>query len=459
MGPERKIRDVVDLCAGCDVCRHLMDSTCDFFPEMYRLIDREMDTGEKITSDELRNLVDLCNFCALCPCNNVRADVLAAKAEFIDREGLKLIVRALEDVEPIGKFCGAVPRLANLLLQGKITGSIIKAAGGIHKERKLPEFPQESFPTWAKKHKLNIKPKKKQKRRVAYFAGCSGKFFFPDVPKAVVEVFQHNHIEVYYLDQKCCGIPPLLEGDRKLTLRFTGYNVDRLLEAVEGGYDIVCSCPTCGFMLKTVLKEGAYYSPEYQASVGADALYLKIPTKLYSTRSEERAFILLQKSIYGNLLKDDGYFSSISALKRIKVAENTFDLGEYLRDLYQKGELETTLGPVQARTAYYPPCHLREQNIGRPYLELLGLVPRVSIISVESPFYCCGVAGIMGFKHEFHKASIKMGSDLMEKIAKIHPERLITDCLSCRLQFNQLIPYRVFHPIEILKESYAAYSG
>jgi glycerol-3-phosphate dehydrogenase subunit C len=43
---------------------------------------------------------------------------------------------------------------------------------------------------------------------------------------------------------------------------------------------------------------------------------------------------------------------------------------------------------------------------------------------------------------------------MMEKIRTIDPERLVSDCLSCRIQFNQMIPYKVFHPIEILSESY-----
>ena len=50
--PEHTAREVVDACADCDVCRHLMDSSCLFFPELYRLIDREMDAKEKITLDE-----------------------------------------------------------------------------------------------------------------------------------------------------------------------------------------------------------------------------------------------------------------------------------------------------------------------------------------------------------------------------------------------------------------------
>jgi len=30
----------------------------------------------------------------------------------------------------------------------------------------------------------------------------------------------------------------------------------------------------------------------------------------------------------------------------------------------------------------------------------------------------------------------------------------MSDCLSCRIQFNQLLPYKVLHPIEILREAY-----
>jgi glycerol-3-phosphate dehydrogenase subunit C len=46
--PERKIRKVVDDCADCDVCRYLMDVDCQFFPELYRLWDKEHDDGIQI---------------------------------------------------------------------------------------------------------------------------------------------------------------------------------------------------------------------------------------------------------------------------------------------------------------------------------------------------------------------------------------------------------------------------
>jgi glycerol-3-phosphate dehydrogenase subunit C len=453
--PEKKTRKVIDECADCDICRFLMDADCLFFPELYRLYDQEIETGEKITSGALRNLVDMCNFCALCPCPPVRANIIEAKTRFIDRDGLRFGVRTLEDVARLAKLCGAFPRLNNKFLRSKLGGDLVKKAAGIHPERNLPVFPANNFPAWAKKQNLNTRPKQSRKRKIAYFAGCTANYLFPEVAEAAVDVLRINGVEVYYPDQQCCGMPSLLEGDRLRTLQFARTNVDRLAEAAEHGYDIVCSCPTCGFMLKNILGQGAYYSPEYQASVGRDAAYLQVPVTKTAQNHGNQHFAFIKKSIYGNLFKDDGYFSSIDPLKRIMVAENTLDLGEYLLNLHRSGVLKTEFAEVPGHMVYYPPCHLREQNIGRPYLDLLQMIPDQRLNPIDGALDCCGMAGIMGFKKDFHKSSVHLGKRLMEKIKHLNPERLITDCLSCRLQFRQLLPYQVVHPVELLKESYA----
>ena len=126
---------VVGACSDCDVCRLLMDSDCPMFPELYRLYDKEIETGERISSDELRNLVELCNYCALCPCPNIRGDIIKVKTEFITRDGLKFGVRTLEDVQRIAKLCGTFPQLTNIISQNKLTGKLLKSATGIHSER------------------------------------------------------------------------------------------------------------------------------------------------------------------------------------------------------------------------------------------------------------------------------------------------------------------------------------
>ena len=453
--PENKILEVIDACTDCDVCRHLMDTDCLFFPELYRLWDQEQETGKSINSQDLRQLVDLCNFCALCPCPNIRADVIEAKTRFVDRDGLKYGVRTIEDVERIGKTCGTFPRLINALLQSRKTSGLVKRLAGIHPARQFPEFPRENFTAWAARQHLNLKSNPGTNKKVAFFVGCTGRYLFPGVPTAAVTVLEENDIEVYVPDQKCCGMPTLLEGDRKLTLQFAETNLGIFRDAVDSGYDIVCSCPTCGFMLKNLLLEGAYYSAEYQNAVGNDDTKMKLPAEGVRMNSpESKEFVALQTSIYGKILKDEGYFSGFSARERILVAEHTFDMGEYLNLLNQTGALKHVPNHVTGRMIYFHPCHGREQNIDRPYLDLLNLIPNIKVESIDGQLYCCGMAGIMGFKKEFHEASIQLGQRLMEKIQAIAPDRIVTDCLSCRLQFNQLLPYPVVHPIEILQDAY-----
>ncbi len=343
----------------------------------------------------------------------------------------------------------------NALLRHRWSGSRLKKAFGIHPERKFPLFTQKDFSKWAKENHLHVQGNPDSKRKVAFFVGCTGRFLFPEVPKAVVTVLQNCGVEVYVPEQKCCSMPALLEGDRQLAIDFMRFNIQQLTDAVDAGYDIVCSCSTCGFMFKNLLKEGAYYSSEYQQAIGGDASRLKVPAgKDLLDGHREEGFVVLQKSIYGKILKDEGYFSAFRAQDRIRVAEHTFDLGEYLEKLLQTGELPAPAKTFGGRMVYFPPCHGREQNIGRPYIKLLALLPNLRLESIDGHFTCCGMAGIMGFKREFHESSIRLGQRLMDKIRQIDPDRIVTDCLSCRLQFNQCLPHPVSHPIEVLKKAY-----
>ncbi len=231
-------------------------------------------------------------------------------------------------------------------------------------------------------------------------------------------------------------------------------------------------------MLKNVLKVGAYFSSEYRDLVKSTDGFVKIPIGESPLSSTYGGFVHFPVELFKGMLRDEGYFSSISPKKRIMVAENTYDVGEYLMMLHKRGELDTRLGPISVRAAYYPPCHLREQRIereslvsipstpflfpshlreqriGRPYQYLLGLIPELSLDTINGD-YCCGNAGIMGFKEEFHQLSIKIASRLIAKIKSMNPGVLVTDCLSCRMQFNHLTHYKVLHPIQIIKESYS----
>jgi len=54
MNLEETARQVRDACADCDVCRFLMDSSCLFFPDLYRLYDRELEASDMPAELRLR---------------------------------------------------------------------------------------------------------------------------------------------------------------------------------------------------------------------------------------------------------------------------------------------------------------------------------------------------------------------------------------------------------------------
>jgi len=469
--PESFVRQVIDRCSNCDWCRdNLKESSCLFFRRLFRLHDREKGGRAAISVAEMARLTDLCNLCGICPCVEIRTWVRQAKDGFVARDGMPMPIRVLEDVRLLSKVGGIAPRLTNKLLEDGAIARGIKRVIGIHPERKLPKFPSATFDGWARKRGLHQRFDG-ARRKVAYFTGCTARYLFPDVAKATVEVLERNGVAVYVPPQRCCGMPTMLEGDRDFTHKTASFNFEELLRVVEDGYDIVCSCPTCGYFYKSVLPADALSSPDFRDRV-SDLVgeergdFVKVGERL---RREEFAFQGRADPVFeraaqpstlrfvlAGLMRDRGYFGAFDGIQRLRIASRTYDLGEYLLKLDAVGELSRDFGTVDAQMAYYAPCHQREQGIGQPWRELLAMVPGMWLQRVGEPLDCCGLGGIMGFKKKFHPTSVAIGRRLMRKVEAAAPETLLTDCLSCRLQFNQMLSRPVAHPVEILDAAYRA---
>lgn len=447
--PQQILRGIVDLCADCDTCRLLMDEGCLFFPELYRLWDQEKEQGVPISAAQLRSLADLCTYCGICPCPRIPADVMLAKSRYVDREGLPLSVQILTDVPRLARLCGRFPRVVKRLQASATVSPVIRKLTGIHPDRELPSFPEQSFFSWAKKRGLTNSAA--GARQVSYFVGCSAGYLFPEVGRATVEVLERNGLTVYVPPQECCGLPHLVEGDRQGVLARLQANLTQLRKELRAGRELVCSCPTCGYLMKVLLKERAYYSRLYQESVGAGAGELQVP----DAGPTGTRHLILKKSIFKDILKDDGYFSSFDPLARIELAEHLADVGEYLRRLHTEGRFDTHFGSLAGRMVYFPPCHQRQQNMARPYFDLLTLIPGLQL-DLLAGMDCCGMGGNFGFKDNFHEQSLTIGAPLVKKIREKDPQAIITDCMSCKLQFNHVLPYAVFHPVEILAMAYRA---
>lgn len=442
-GPGELLREVIELCADCDTCRLIMDRDCAFFPELYRLWDQEQATGTPIDSKELRHLVELCTLCGLCPCPKVPMDIMEAKSRFVEAEGLALTTKLLTDIPRLAKLCGTFPRLFNAVQAHSTLGPLARKAVGLHPERELPGFARENFFQWAEK--TGLTQHREGERRVTYFAGCTVGYLFPEIGRDLVQLLESAGIRVHVPDQKCCGMPHLVEGDRTATLARADANLRTLRQAVDAGDDVICSCPTCGYFFKFLLKERAVYSETYQKAVGAGDDELKVPESERGSGGHK----ILKKSLYKNILKDDGYFSELDPLARVEVAGQVYDAGEYLAQTGFAEQLKTGFSAIPERMAYFAPCHQREQKMGSPYLELLALVPELHVEPVGQG-KCCGMGGNFGFKVDFHATSLSVGQPLLEQIRRMNPQAIVTDCLSCRFQFTHALSLPVYHPLEVL---------
>jgi glycerol-3-phosphate dehydrogenase subunit C len=444
------ILEIFKKCAGrsgCEVCREHMEEDCLFFPEMYRLQDFSQETGTPLADMDLASLVELCTLCGLCPCQDIRMLVLKAKAARTSDHKPPLSARLLSDARQAGQWGTAFSTAINSLNRLAPVTTLAKKALDIHPQRSLPVFPKESFFAWAQKRGLSTPGKHAENDlpRVAYFAGCSAGYLFPDVAKAAVGLLEQNGIQVFVPSQDCCSMPLIMEGNQKTAEKRIQANLETLGACVQEGYGIVCSCPTCGYFFKKLLKETAYYSDSFQQRANAGGNIMKVPVG-----SGNNKFTTVPMGIYKTFLKDNGYFSGIDPLRRIDLSLNVQDLGEYLLARHKAGRLSISLKDPDRSLAYFAPCHQREQNIGHPYVALIQSLPGADIIPAGGEMHCCGMGGHLGFKAGFHDHSLAIGSPLFDRLAAASGRTIISDCLSCRIQLQHVFSRQVFHPLELL---------
>jgi glycerol-3-phosphate dehydrogenase subunit C len=317
---------------------------------------------------------------------------LMAKAKYYDEHGIPVRDRILAN---FNRWMGRMPwatSLMNRMSRIPLMRGILDRLFGIDKRRPLPDFQTPTFRQWFGRRAGSrpISLELSANGRVGYFYGCFTNVGEVDVGKAVIGVLEGNGIPVTVPEQDCCGIPMLGGGDLESARSLAQKNLLSLKAGIDSGMDIVYSSSTCGYMIRH----------EYANMFGLPG-------------AEE-------------------------------VSEKTYDICEYLMGLHEKKLLKRP-SEIRRRLVYFSPCHVRAMGVGLPALELLRLIPRVTVELVDEG--CCGLGGLYGYKKEKYDISMEIGKDLAKHLL---------DLEGCRLQIRHLTGIKVIHPIQILRDAYEA---
>ncbi len=369
---------------------------------------------EKLPLSVHQKVVDLCYQCKLCdpicpytPPHEFAVDfprlMLRHKAIDAREKGVPLQDRVLGDPDLIGKLGTIVPGIANAVTNLRPNRVAMEMTVGIHRDRQLPAFANETFLSWfQKRHPTQPDPKTVAGPKVVLFYTCSVQWNEPQVGRAAVEVLEHNGVTVFAPPMQCCGMPALDGGDVPRATAWATANIETLLPYVEAGCAIVSPGPTCSFMLK---KEWFDY-------VGSDAA------------------------------------------KRVGAAG--YDLMEFLFKLRKEGRLREDYTTDVGSVGYHLPCHLKVQKIGFRSRDILKKLPGATVTLVDQ---CSCMDGTWGMKKEYYALSKQGSQKLMNGLKDSEAKTYSSDCLIAKLQIEEQSGKKVKHPIELMWEAYGGVAG
>jgi anaerobic glycerol-3-phosphate dehydrogenase C subunit len=304
----------------------------------------------------------------------------------------------LGNISIIGKLSSMFAPVSGWLIRFVGVRFVMDAVMGLSWKRKMPKFTNKTFLKWWKKHKKSDEYLKDGKRKVVFFHGCSANRITPDVGIATVELMEKLGVTVDVCDQTCCASPAFSYGVKDVFSKNAKFNVDKVYEYVEKGYDVITSCTSCALALKVEFEE----------------------------------------------MVDDP--------RTHEIAEKSFLTTEYVSNMIEKGEVDVNFTPIKANVAYHTSCHLRAQrDIKTVSYDLLNKIPDLETEKVVDT--CCGISGSWGMKRENYDASMIIGQPMFDTVDQEKIDFGLTDCPTCAMQLEHGTKKDISHPVVLLNKS------
>jgi glycerol-3-phosphate dehydrogenase subunit C len=341
--------------------------------------------------------VDYCTGCRICdvvcPSGvNISELNIRSKIAVKEKEGIPIRDTLLSHAYMFGQIASFTAPAANAFLKFRPFRWLSDKMLHLEKSLRYPFYQRESFEKWIKGYTFQ------SDRKVAYFYGCFTNYNDPSIGKAVVRVLEKNGIQTIFPRQECCGLPLLGNGNVREARKLARRNLAGLLSAIDEGYDIIYSSTSCGMMIR------------------------------------------------------DDYITYLDLYEAEPLFDRMKEISEFLWELHEKGGLNTDFKEVPMTVGYHVPCHLRSLGIGFPAIDVMNLIPGLTVKELGS--YCCGMAGTYGFKSDKYEITRAIGQDLALRLARTDGTFAASDCEACRMQIENMSSKKAIHPIKTLLWAY-----
>ena len=379
---DAEMRRVFDICHGCRRCFNL----CDSFPRLFDLIDASPDEVHGVKSEDFIKVTEACTLCDMCfmtkcpyvPPHPFQVDfphlMLRHRTAEAKKGNTDFVARQLARMDRNGEMAVPLSGLVNWGAENALARGALDKVAHIDKDATLPKFAGQTFLRADKKTPgtVNTAAPAYGKRKAALFATCFVNYNKPATGMAARDVLNHLGVETRAAYPGCCGMPFLEQAEmEKVAAQARKISAD-LVKLIDEGYDIVTATASCGLMLK---------------------------------------------SEWALIVPDD------ENVKR--VAENVYDIDEYVVDIAKKDGLPEGLKPLPEGVTVHLACHARAQNMGPKAAEMLRMIPDTPIDVIER---CSGHGGTFGVVKPTHAVAVKVGKPVFRAAAQKPRGHIVSDC-------------------------------
>ncbi len=393
----------------------------------------------ELTGDRVFEALDLCVECKACKVEcpsgvdlaKLKYEVLSQRNE---AHGVPLRARLFANIALLSRIGSHAGPLANWTVRQPLLRTLLERYGGIHADRPLPTFADETFPKWfaarqSRPYRTSHPDQRQEMEQgtgnmepgrpagplvveghaprvtrgdAVLYHDTFTDYYHPEVGRAAVRILEALGYRVVLVDRLgCCGRPAISKGLLSTAKQWARDNVQALLPYARRGVPIIGTEPSCLLTLRD----------EYPDLLRDDA-----------TRTVAGRALLLDELI-------------------VRLAAEDPSIASVFRDDLQQDVL------------LHAHCHQKALVGPEPTLLALRLVPGYKVSLIDSA--CCGMAGSFGFEAEHYDISRAMGAYRLfpaVEAADATTAIAITG-VSCRQQIGHFTSRRPRHALELLADA------